>query len=92
MSVLTSKDLTTTKKKLPAVDLDLMQDIITGLRVQSLTNWAKQAFTFKSESFKSLYIHALLILTKPSKSKNQVVHEQKFKIPLSSTYQFSSGG
>ena len=27
----------------------------------------------------SLYSHAVLILTKSSKSKNQVVHEQKFK-------------
>ena len=31
----------------------------------------------------SLYSHALLILTKSSKSKNQVVHEQKFKDLLS---------
>ena len=35
--ILASKDLTTTKK-LPPVGLDLMQEIITGLRVQCLTN------------------------------------------------------
>ena len=38
-----SKDLTTVKKKLPPVGLDLMQEIITGLLVQCLTNWAKLA-------------------------------------------------
>ena len=37
----------------------------------------------------SLYSHTLLTLTKSSKSKNQVVHEQKFKDLLSSTWQVS---
>ena len=37
----------------------------------------------------TLYTHALLILTYTSKSKDQVVHEQKFKDPLSSTCQVS---
>ena len=69
-----------------------MQEIITGLRVQCLTNCAKLAFACKTEAFRSLYIHALLILTKSSKSKNQVVYEQKFKDPLNSTCQFSSVG
>ena len=41
------------------------------------------------KTFGSLYSHALLILTKSFKSKNQVVHEQKFKDPLSSTWQIS---
>ena len=36
-----------------------------------------------------LYSHAILILTESSKSKNQVVHEQKFKDLLSSTCQVS---
>ena len=36
------------------------------------------------------YSHALLILTKSSKSKNQVVHEWKFKDPLNNTYHVSS--
>ena len=51
---------------------------------------AKQAFACKSETYRSLHSHAILILTKSSKSKNQVVHEQKFKDPLNSTCQFSS--
>ena len=33
------------------------------------------AFACKTETLGSLYSHALLILTKSSKSKNQVVHE-----------------
>ena len=37
MAILYSKDLTTAKKKLPPVGLDLMLQIITGLRVQCLT-------------------------------------------------------
>ena len=42
---------------------------------------------------RSLYSHAPLIITNPlssSKSKNQVVHEQKFKDLLSSTWLTSS--
>ena len=46
-----------------------------------MPNLAKLAFACNSETFRSLYSHALLILTK-SKSKTQVVHEQKFKDPL----------
>ena len=41
----------------------------------------------KTETLGSLYSHALLILLKSSKSKHQVVHEQKFKDFLSSTCQ-----
>ena len=37
MAILYSKDLTTAKKKLPPVGLDLMPQIITGLGVQCLT-------------------------------------------------------
>ena len=37
MAILASKDLTTAKK-LPPVGLDLVQEIIAGLGVQSLTN------------------------------------------------------
>ena len=33
------------------------------------------AFACKAETLDPLYIHALLILTESSKSKNQVVHE-----------------
>ena len=38
MAVLASKDLTTAKR---SYLLNLMQGIITGLRVNCLTNWAK---------------------------------------------------
>ena len=58
-----------------------MLEIIIGLKVQSLTKWAKKAFACRSETFRFLYSQALLILTKSSKSKNQMVHEQKFKDP-----------
>ena len=64
--------------------LDLMPGIITGLWVQHQTNWATEAFACKTETLGSLYSHALLILTKWSKSKNQVVHGQKFEDLLSS--------
>ena len=37
MAILYSKDLTTAKKSLPPVELDLMLQIITGLGVQCLT-------------------------------------------------------
>ena len=37
MAILYSKDLTTAKKKLPPVGVDLVQEIIAGLGVQCLT-------------------------------------------------------
>ena len=37
MAILYSKDLTTAKKKLPPVGLDLVHEIIAGLGVQCLT-------------------------------------------------------
>ena len=46
-------------------------------------------FACKIKTLGSLYSHALLILTELSKSKNQVVHEQKFKDLLSSPCQVS---
>ena len=46
-------------------------------------------FAYKTETLGSLHSHALLILLKSSKSKHQVVHEQKFKDLLSSTCQLS---
>ena len=42
-------------------------------------------FACKTETLGSSYSHALLIPLKSSKSKYQVVHEQKFKDLLSST-------
>ena len=53
--------------------------------------WTSLAFACKTGTLDPLYIHALLILTKSSKSKNQVVHEQKFKDLLSSTCLTRSG-
>ena len=47
------------------------------------------AFACKTETLSSLFSHALLTLTKSSKSKHQVVHEQKFKDLLSSICQVS---
>ena len=53
--------------------------------------WTNLAFTCKTGTLGPLYSHALLILTKSSKSKNQVVHEQKFKDLLSRTCLTRSG-
>ena len=44
--------------------------------------WTNWAFACKMKTLGSLHSHALLIPNKSSKSKNQVVHEQKFKDPL----------
>ena len=55
-------------------------------KVQHSPFYTNLAFACKTETLGSLYSHALLILTK---SKNQVVHEQKFKDLLSSTSQVS---
>ena len=66
MAILYSKDLTTAEEKIPPVGLDLMLQIITGLGVQCLTKWAKQAFACKSKTFRFLYSHALLIIAKSS--------------------------
>ena len=57
-------------------------------QVQHSPFWTKSTFACKIETLGPLYSHALLILTESSKSKNQVVHEQKFK-DLSSTCQVS---
>ena len=48
------------------------------------------AFACKMETLGSLYSHALLMLTRSSKFKNQVVHKKKIKDPLSSTCLSSS--
>ena len=46
-------------------------------------------FACKTVTLGSLYSHALLIPLNSSKSKYQVVHEQKFKDLISSTCQVS---
>ena len=58
-------------------------------QVQHASLYTNLAIACKTETFSSSYSHALLILTKPSKSKHQVVHEQKFKDLLSNTCQVS---
>ena len=58
-------------------------------QVQHAPLYTNLAFACKTETVSSLYSHALLILAKSSKSKHQVVHEQKFKDLLSSTCQIS---
>ena len=59
------------------------------LQVQCYPFYTNLTFACKTETLGSLYIHALLIPLKSSKSKYQVVHEQKFKVLLSSTCQVS---
>ena len=54
-------------------------------QVQHYPFYTNLTFACKTETLGSLYSHVLLILFKSSKSKFQVVHEQKFKDLLSST-------
>ena len=49
-------------------------------QVQHSPFWTKLTFDCKTETSVSLYSYALLILSESSKSKNQVVHEPKFKV------------
>ena len=58
-------------------------------QVQHAPLYTNLAFACKTETLSSLYSHALLILTKSSKSKHQVLHEQNLKDLLSSTCQVS---
>ena len=68
------------------------QDWIQNLwfQVEHYPCWGNLAFACKTETLGSLYSHVLLILMKSFKSKNQVVHELKFKDQLSSTCQVRS--
>ena len=62
-----------------------------GLLIRSpMLSFLDLAFTCKTETLGFLYNHALLILTKSLKFKNEVVHEQKFKDLVSSTCLTSS--
>ena len=58
-------------------------------QVQHAPLYTNLAFACKTETLNSLYSNALLILTKSSKSKHQVVHEHRFKDLLSCTCQDS---
>ena len=72
---------------LPPVSIESL-DI--WFQVQHSPFWTNFAFACKTENLGSLYSQALLILTKSLKSKNLVVHGQKFKDPQSSTCLTSS--
>ena len=77
-------------KMLPPVGIELRPLIFSlWFQVKHSPFWTKLTFACKTETLGPLYNHALLILTESSKSKNQVVHEQKFKDHLTSTYQAS---
>ena len=72
-------------KMLPPVRIDPRPLMSLWFQVQHSPFWANLTFACKTETLGSLYSHALLILTKWCKSKNQVMHEQKFKDLLSIT-------
>ena len=63
--------------------------LINWFQVQHSPFWTKLTFACKTETLGSLYNYALLIIAKSSqylKVQNQVLHEQKFKDLLSSTW------
>ena len=77
------------KNQLQNATLVSIEPLDLWFQVQHAPLYTNLAFACKTETLSSLYSHALLILTKSSKSKQQVVHEQKFKDLLSSTCQVS---
>ena len=76
-------------KILPPVRIELRPLINVWFQVQHSPFWTNLAFACKTETLGSLCNHVLLILTKSSKPKHQVVHEKKFKDILSSTCHIS---
>ena len=91
MSILVSEALFRENKKfqLQSDTLVSIEPLDLWFQIQHAPLYTNLAFACKTETLSSLYSHALLILTKSSKSKHQVVHEQKFKDLLSSTCQVS---
>ena len=91
MPILASGALFRENKKIQLQNATLVsiEPLNLGFQVQHAPLYTNLAFACKTETLSSLYSHALLILTKSSKSKYQVVHEQKFKDLLSSTCQVS---
>ena len=91
MPILASEALFCENKKIQLQNATLVsiepQDL--WYQVQHAPLYTNLALACKTETLSSLYSHALLILTKSSKSKHQMVHEQKFKDLLSSTCQVS---
>ena len=76
------------KQKNPVTPVSI-EPLDLWFQVQHSPFWTNLVFACKTETLGSWYIHTVLILTKSYKSKNQVVHEQKFKDLLSSTCQIS---
>ena len=76
-------------KMLAPVSIEPRPLIDFWFQVQHSPFCTNLTFACKTETSGSLYSHALLILTKSSKSKNQMVHEQNFKDLLSSTCHIS---
>ena len=81
------RDCTTWKQKIPVTKSYpvSIEPLYLWFQVQHSLFWTNLSFSCKAQTLGSLYSHALLILTNSSKSKNQVVHEQKLKDLLSST-------
>ena len=90
ISILASEALFRENKKnqLQNATLVSIEPLDLWFQVQHAPLYTNLAFACKTETLSSLYSHALLILTKSSKSKHQVVHEQKLDL-LSSTCQVS---
>ena len=83
-SILASEDLLHDNKKIQWQNVTPSGDRIQAshylwFQVQHYPFWTNLTFVCKTETLGSLYGHAVLILTKSSKSKNQVVHKQNFK-------------
>ena len=74
---------------LPPMSIEPEPLINLWFQIQHSPFWTNLTLACKTETLVSSYSHGLLILTKSSKSKNQKVHEQKFKDLLSSTWQVS---
>ena len=72
------------KSQLQNATLVSIEPLDLWFQVQHTPLYTNLAFACKTETLSSLYSHALLSVTKSSKSKHQVVHEQKFKGLLSS--------
>ena len=91
MPILASEALFYKNKKIQLQNATLVciEPLDLWFQVQHAPLYTNLAFACKTETLSSLYSHALLILTKSSKSKHQVVHEQKFKDLLSSICQVS---
>ena len=90
MPILASETLLHENKKKQWQNVTSSGHMNLWFQVQHYPFWANWTFACKTETLGSLYSHALLIPTKSFKSKNQVMHEQKFKDLLSSTWPLSS--